>query len=113
SMTGGVPVSESHPEQRAGARRHVSPAPAPRSARHQLGEWWRASRRLAVPLSIVAAMLVVGASATREPQLADANESLEKELQRTRSALMARQGELELARLELNRLSSIVEQSAT
>ena len=106
-------MSESHTEQRGGERRHASRTPSPRSARLPIDDWWRASRRLAVPLTIVAAMLVVGASAVREPHLENANDSLEKELQRTRSALMARQGELELARLELNRLSSIVEQSAT
>jgi soluble lytic murein transglycosylase-like protein len=57
-------------------------------------------------------MFVLGAAATREPDRALTDGTLEKELRRTRSALMARQGELELARLELDRLSSIVDQSA-
>jgi soluble lytic murein transglycosylase-like protein len=105
-------VSESHPERKVGERRYVPPAPASGSARGRLGEWWRASRRLVVPLSIVGAMLIIGASAAREPHLENANASLEKELSQTQSALMARQGELELARLEMNRMSNILQHSA-
>jgi soluble lytic murein transglycosylase-like protein len=105
-------VSESRPERNVGERRHVSAAPASSSVSHRLGEWWRDSRRLLVALPIVGAMLIVGASAARDPELETANESLGKELRQTRSALMARQGELELARLELNRMSAIVDHSA-
>jgi soluble lytic murein transglycosylase-like protein len=65
-----------------------------------------------VSLGIASAMFILGAAAAREPQLENTNESLETELRRTRSTLMARQGELELARLELNRMSDIVERSA-
>jgi soluble lytic murein transglycosylase-like protein len=74
--------------------------------------WWRDSRKLVVSLTIAGAMFVLGAAAAREPQLEHANVSLERELRRTQSALTARQGELELARLELGRLSRIVEQSS-
>jgi soluble lytic murein transglycosylase-like protein len=85
-------VSRTHPEQKLA--------------------WWRESRRVVVALSIASAMFILGAAATREPQLENANVTLEKELRRTQSSLLARQGELELTRLELNRLSTIVEQSA-
>jgi soluble lytic murein transglycosylase-like protein len=77
-----------------------------------VSESWGDSRRVIVSLGIVSAMFILGAAAAREPRLENTNESLEQELRRTRSTLMARQGELELARLELNRLSDIVEQSA-
>lgn len=122
-------MSESEPKQRAGERRHVSPAPASGServsqqlfeweTRHRggrrrlLAAWWHDSRRLIVAVSIASVMFILGAAAGREPQLEDTNETLESELRKTRSALVARQGELELARLELTRLSRIVDQSA-
>ncbi|MGH7447442.1 MAG: lytic transglycosylase domain-containing protein [Longimicrobiales bacterium] len=81
----------------------MSPAPAS----------WRSSRRVGVSLCVAGAMFMLGAAAAREPQHESALASLEKELRATRSALLGRQGELELARLELNRLSSIVEHSKT
>lgn len=75
--------------------------------------WWQRSRNVVVPVCLASAMFVLGASASREPELRPGagRSSLEKELRKTRSALLARQGELELARLELNRLSTIIERS--
>lgn len=105
-------MSQPEPERKVGERRHVSPAPASLSGPEKLGSWWRESRRVVVSLSLASAMFILGASAAREPHLETTNESLENELRQARSALNARQGELELARLELNRLSSIVAQSA-
>lgn len=69
-------------------------------------------RGIAVSLFVVSAMLVLGAAAARDPAPVE-TASLQRELQRAQNALIARQGELELARLELNRLSRIVESSAT
>ena len=120
-------MSESHPERRTSPG-YGPPRPASRSedvsellhewdtrhmsaGRRRLAAWWRDARRLVVSLTIASVMFILGAAAAREPQLENANESLEKELRRTQSALTARQGELELARLDLNRLSSIVDQS--
>ncbi|HEX2168181.1 MAG TPA: transglycosylase SLT domain-containing protein, partial [Longimicrobiales bacterium] len=103
-------MSESHPERREDAR-HVSRAPAPGPRRRRMAEWWGGVRPLLIPLSIVGAMLVLGASAARDPEI-ESSTRLGEELRLTRSALLARQGELELARLEMNRLSSIVDYSA-
>lgn len=105
-------MSEPQPERKVSERRHVSPAPATTSGYRGLTTWWGESRRVVVSLALASAMFILGASAAREPQLHTTNESLENELRKARSALSARHGELELARLELNRLSSIVEQSA-
>jgi soluble lytic murein transglycosylase-like protein len=72
--------------------------------------WWRNSHRIGTALFVASAVFILGAAATREPR--PANEaSLGQELRQTRSALLAREGELELARLELSRLSNIVEHS--
>jgi soluble lytic murein transglycosylase-like protein len=74
--------------------------------------WWRDSRRAIVSLSIACGMFILGVAAVREPDDSDEALSLEKELRRARTSLIAREGELELARLELSRLSRIVDQSA-
>src|SRR5690606_29668950 len=55
----------------------------------------------------------LGAAAAREPGLEFLTVTLEKDLRKARSMLTARNGELELARLELERLSAIVEYSKT
>lgn len=70
------------------------------------------ARGVMLSLFVVSAMVVLGAAAARDPAPAD-TETLQKELRRTQSALLARQGELELARLELKRLSRIMESSAS
>jgi soluble lytic murein transglycosylase-like protein len=120
-------VSETDPRSEAQERRHVPTPATARATDRQVSEesrhggarrpglaaWWGDSRRAVVAVSIASAMFVLGAAATREPQLEHANESLEAELRKAQSALHARQGELELARLELNRLSNIVAKSAT
>jgi soluble lytic murein transglycosylase-like protein len=72
--------------------------------------WWRNSHRVGAALFVASAIFILGAAAAREPR-PESEVSLEQELRRTRSALLARQGELELARLELNRLGDIVEHS--
>jgi soluble lytic murein transglycosylase-like protein len=82
-------------------------------ARRRLLSWWRASRRVVISLFVAAAMFTLGAAAAREPGLEFLNVALERELKQARRTLMARSGELELARLELQRLSRIVEYSRT
>ncbi|HEX6308617.1 MAG TPA: lytic transglycosylase domain-containing protein [Longimicrobiales bacterium] len=71
------------------------------------------SRRLIVSLCVATVMFVLGAAAARDPGADLATLSLEQELRAAKRALTARQGELELARLELHRLSNIVEHSKT
>jgi soluble lytic murein transglycosylase-like protein len=83
------------------------------AGRRRLLSWWRASRRVVVSLFVASAMFILGAAAAREPRLEFLNVTLERDLKKTRSALKARNGELELARLELERLSRIVEHSRT
>jgi soluble lytic murein transglycosylase-like protein len=92
------------------ARRYVSPAPAAgfeRDSSVSVTSW----RRIAISVCLAGAMFVLGASAAREPSAEMTSTSLEQNLKRTRSALSARTGELELARLEMKRLTTIIEQS--
>lgn len=108
--------------------RHVSPAPRSGServsellfqwemreagpVRRRVMAWWRGARRVVISLLIAGAMFTLGAAAAREPGLEFANVTLENTLKRTLSSLTARSGELELARLELQRLTAIVEYS--
>lgn len=118
-----------HRQQPASERRHVSPPPAGSDrvsdllfqfesrhaspARRRLQAWWRGARRLVISLVIAAGMFTLGAAAAREPGLEFLTVTLEKDLRKARSMLTARNGELELARLELQRLSAIVEYSKT
>jgi soluble lytic murein transglycosylase-like protein len=75
--------------------------------------WWRHGRGRTVTVVLGATLVVLGAAAMARPELATAGtEPVEAQLKSARSALQARQGELELARLELNRLQRIVDHSA-
>jgi hypothetical protein len=86
-----------------------------------LTAWRRDSRRTLTALLAGGCLAILGMSLATEPgstgrAAAGAgqeahSESLEERLRRTEDALMARQGELELARLELKRLQTIVEQA--
>ena len=117
-------MDEARPERRAGdMQRHVSPPPTgvpTRTRREAVGPpgagtaaaGWRDARSVVVSVALAGAMLLLAAAAARGPHPGAAIDSLEDELRRTRSELSARQGELELARLELSRLGNIVSQSA-
>ena len=118
-------MSERRPERRAGDKqRHVSPPPgdvpagmvskrAGQSGAGRVAAWWRETRGVVVSVALAGVMFLLAAAAARGPEPGAAIDSLEAELRRTRSELTARQGELELARLELSRLSNIVSHSAT
>src|SRR5690606_23137247 len=71
---------------------------------------WRGVRGAIVSVCLATAMFVLGAAAARDDSELTRT-TLEHELRETRRALLARPGELELARLELDRLSDIVAQS--
>jgi soluble lytic murein transglycosylase-like protein len=77
--------------------------------------WWRGSRRRVFLLLAGTALFLLGAAFAIDPEPAPTHaavaETLETRLQHAENALRARQGELELAQLELNRLSAIVAQS--
>jgi hypothetical protein len=77
-------------------------------ARHEQGgrTQRRASRRVVISLFVAAAMFTLGAAAAREPGLEFLNVALERELKQARRTLKARSGELQLARLELQRLNT-------
>lgn len=86
--------------------RHHSPL------RRAFAHWWRRPRLPALVLAMAIGMVLVGAAVLARPELGvAATEPLEEQLRSARSALQARQGELELARLELNRLQRIVDHS--
>jgi soluble lytic murein transglycosylase-like protein len=81
--------------------------------RRELVGWWRRSRRLAAAATVGAALFILGAAFAVEPEERSLPTAvLEQRLQSAEGALVARSGELELARLELNRMSAIVEHSA-
>jgi soluble lytic murein transglycosylase-like protein len=88
--------------------RHIS------ARRRAVVAWWRASSRTAMTVGVGATLFLLGAGfAAAPPDDADtaAELSLEQRLRNAESALQARQGELELAQLELNRLATIVQQA--
>ncbi|HSJ31976.1 MAG TPA: lytic transglycosylase domain-containing protein [Longimicrobiales bacterium] len=117
-------MSEPRPERRVGdMQRHITPPPtdvpmrrntqdANRPGKGRVAAWWRESRSIVVSVALASVMFLLAAAAALGPQPGAAIDSLEAELRRTQSELSARQGELELARLELGRLSNIVSQSA-
>jgi soluble lytic murein transglycosylase-like protein len=87
--------------------RHLSPA-----RRALLAKWRR--RRGAVTVALAGTCLfVLGAALGTDPQQQPiaADESLQERLSTAENTLRARQGELELAQLELRRLHSIIEQA--
>jgi soluble lytic murein transglycosylase-like protein len=85
--------------------------------RRRLLAQWRRSRGLFAVMAAGLALFATGAflahEPVEEPQEAVVAEDagLEERLQATENALKARQGELELARLELRRLQAIVDQA--
>ncbi|HUF51039.1 MAG TPA: lytic transglycosylase domain-containing protein [Longimicrobiales bacterium] len=109
-------------------RTWVSPPPShgPDKVAHLLFQWetrhlsplmrrvvmsWQNSRRLVSLLTLGLAMFMLGAAVASEPTLEQARLTLERRVRGAESAVKARQGELELARLELARLTHIVEHS--
>jgi soluble lytic murein transglycosylase-like protein len=79
-----------------------------------LATWWQRSRDTVwtAVLGISLFLLGAGIAAVRGGGAADtAPARVLEQLRQTEDALIARQGELELARLELDRLSSIMDQS--
>jgi soluble lytic murein transglycosylase-like protein len=75
--------------------------------------WWRGSRRVTAAIVAATALFLLGAAVAMDPPArpADRTLSVEERLRQAEERLSARQGELELARLELKRLSAIVAQS--
>lgn len=90
--------------------RHLSP---PRRA---FTGWWRRYRERTVGLGFAALLIVLGAAMAAEPEQAlqavraGATAAADR-LRATQDELDAREGELQLLRLELNRLQAIVEHS--
>jgi soluble lytic murein transglycosylase-like protein len=85
--------------------RHLSPV------RRQITAWWVRSRRSMMALFVGGVLVVGGAAIAHEPALELQRLTLEQRLRHAESALKARQGELELAHLELRRLQQIVDHS--
>lgn len=79
--------------------------------RRRVTAYWRRSRRLTAALATGAILVLAGAAVVHEPELLTERVTLEQRLHAAESEIVAREGELELAYLELNRLQSIVEQS--
>ncbi len=78
--------------------------------RRRMAYFWR---RFRAPARVVAAVLlafVLGIQVAARPELAHVR-TLESDAERSRVALQARQGELALVRMELNRLQEIMEYS--
>jgi soluble lytic murein transglycosylase-like protein len=76
--------------------------------------WWRSRRRPLAAVVVVATLILMGAAVAAEPQddgSLHRESRLIRELRELRQTLQARDGELELARLELNRLHAILEYS--
>jgi hypothetical protein len=112
----------------AAGRRYMSPPPASGSdrvtellfqwetrhvggRRRDVAAWWRSSNRGVMGVAVVATLFLLGAGFAASPQPASQDAdvmALESRLAEAENALQARQGELELARLELNRLAAIV-----
>jgi soluble lytic murein transglycosylase-like protein len=85
--------------------RHLSPVRRGMLAR------WRRSRGTITAVIAGVSLFVLGASVSTAPRPIAADESLHERLRSAENALKARQGELELAQLELRRLHAIVEQA--
>lgn len=86
--------------------RHLGPV------RRAFAAWWRRPRGPVLTLMVLGLAAAGTVGLLGRPQAgAAATEPLEAQLRTARSALQARQGELELARLELNRLQQIVDHS--
>jgi soluble lytic murein transglycosylase-like protein len=73
--------------------------------------WLGAVRRCAGKVVALLVVFLLGATLASGPNSAAVNYQLRDKLQRVESRLTARQGELELVRMEVGRLNSIVEHS--
>jgi soluble lytic murein transglycosylase-like protein len=76
--------------------------------RFRMSAWWRAHQTHVHFVAVVTFAFLLGVIMTGNPRLQLRNMKLAEELSQTRSDLTARQGELELARLELNRSNTIL-----
>lgn len=84
----------------------------PGPVRRVVTAWWRNPRGPVLTLMVLGLAAAGTVGLLARPQTgAAATEPLEAQLRSARIALQARQGELELARLELNRLQQIVDHS--
>jgi soluble lytic murein transglycosylase-like protein len=79
--------------------------------RKKLVAFWRAHNRKVQLGSMLAASFLLGAILTGKPSIEVRNLALREEIRRTNSELTARKGELELARLDLARASTILQYS--
>jgi soluble lytic murein transglycosylase-like protein len=76
--------------------------------------WWRRRRRPVLAIAAGATLILLGAAAAAEPldeEPLKREISLIRELRELREALQARDGELELVRLEMNRMQAILDHS--
>ncbi len=80
--------------------------------RRKLGEWWASLRRPVWATVFGGAAFVLGIYAASAPWSPLADVIVRQRLQSTEVALKARQGELELARLELARIENVMNYSA-
>jgi soluble lytic murein transglycosylase-like protein len=79
--------------------------------RRQLAAWWQQSRRALTALFLAGVLVIGGAAIAHEPTLELQRLTLEQRLRHAQNTLNARQGELELAHLELRRLQTILDHS--
>lgn len=91
--------------------RGLSPARRALAAAWQRGRGAASAASLGLVLFVLGAGVTAGVGAVRDVAPSTPPEVLEQRLRQAEDALIAREGELELARLELGRLSSIVEES--
>lgn len=84
--------------------------------RRYLIAWWRGPHHRTIALAVGGTLFLLGAAIVDDPERRERQFlerlSLKERIERSDNALKAREGELELARLELNRLNAIIEQSA-
>jgi hypothetical protein len=76
--------------------------------------WWRRRRRPVLAIAAGATLILLGAAVAAEPldeEPLKREISLIRELRELRQALQARDGELELVRLEMNRMQAILDHS--
>jgi soluble lytic murein transglycosylase-like protein len=84
------------------------------SLRRGVVSWWRRRRRPLAATAAAATLILFGAAVAAEPQDDGSlrrESRLIRELRELRQTLQSRDGELELARLELNRIHAILEYS--
>ncbi len=77
--------------------------------RFKLATFWRKHQKHVQLGAIVLAAFLMGAIMTGNPAMEMRNFALREQMRRTESALLARQGELELTRLDLSRANTILQ----